>query len=78
MNYCKGCGLCAHECPKEAILMVREARMMNRSKSGHLDFLNGDEAVAYGARLCRPHVIAVYPITPQTIVVEKISEFVGQ
>ena len=50
---------------------------MNKSKSGHLDFLNGDEAVAYGARLCRPHVIAVYPITPQTIVVEKISEFVA-
>ena len=43
----------------------------------HSDFLNGDEAVAYGARLCRPHVIAVYPITPQTIVVEKISEFVA-
>jgi len=51
--------------------------MSNKEKSGHLDFLNGDEAVAYGARLCRPHVIAVYPITPQTIVVEKISEFVA-
>jgi pyruvate ferredoxin oxidoreductase delta subunit len=24
MNYCKGCGLCAHECPKHAIVMVRE------------------------------------------------------
>jgi pyruvate ferredoxin oxidoreductase alpha subunit len=51
--------------------------MNHKSKSGHLDFLNGDEAVAFGARLCRPHVIAVYPITPQTIVVEKISEFVA-
>ena len=51
--------------------------MNHKAKSGHLDFLNGDEAVAYGARLCRPHVIAVYPITPQTIVVEKISEFVA-
>jgi pyruvate ferredoxin oxidoreductase alpha subunit len=51
--------------------------MNNKPKNGHLDFLNGDEAVAYGARLCRPHVIAVYPITPQTIVVEKISEFVA-
>jgi len=51
--------------------------MNNKAKSGRLDFLNGDEAVAYAARLCRPHVIAVYPITPQTIVVEKISEFVA-
>ena len=51
---------------------------MSKSPNGsHSDFLNGDEAVAYGARLCRPHVIAVYPITPQTIVVEKISEFVA-
>ncbi len=24
MNYCKGCGLCAHECPKKAIIMIRE------------------------------------------------------
>ena len=51
--------------------------MINNPKSGHLDFLNGDEAVAYGAKLCRPQVIAVYPITPQTIVVEKLSEFVA-
>ncbi len=51
--------------------------MINNPQSGHLDFLNGDEAVAYGAKLCRPHVIAVYPITPQTIVVEKLSEFVA-
>lgn len=40
-------------------------------------FLNGDEAVAYGVRLCRPDVISAYPITPQTIVVEKLSEFVA-
>jgi len=51
--------------------------MINKPKSSNLDFLNGDEAVAYGAKLCRPHVIAVYPITPQTIVVERISEFIA-
>ena len=51
--------------------------MNSSSKSSHSDFLNGDEAVAYGAKLCRPHVIAVYPITPQTIVVERLSEFVA-
>jgi len=39
-------------------------------------FVSGDEAVALGARLARPHVVAAYPITPQTIVVERISEMV--
>lgn len=24
MNFCKGCGICAHECPKKAIRMVNE------------------------------------------------------
>ncbi len=39
-------------------------------------FISGDEAVAHGARLARPHVIAAYPITPQTITVERLSEMV--
>jgi pyruvate ferredoxin oxidoreductase delta subunit len=24
LDYCKGCGICAHECPSKAITMVRE------------------------------------------------------
>jgi pyruvate ferredoxin oxidoreductase delta subunit len=24
LNFCKGCGICANECPKKAIEMVRE------------------------------------------------------
>jgi pyruvate ferredoxin oxidoreductase alpha subunit len=39
-------------------------------------FLSGNEAVAVGVKLCRPHVIAAYPITPQTTVVERLSEMV--
>lgn len=39
-------------------------------------FLSGDEAFAYGVRLAKPAVISAYPITPQTVVVEKLSEFV--
>ena len=34
-------------------------------------FLSGDEACAEGVRLARPHVISAYPITPQTVVVER-------
>jgi len=39
-------------------------------------FLSGNEAFAYGVRLAKPDVISAYPITPQTIVVEKLSEMV--
>ena len=39
--------------------------------------LRGNVAAAYGAKLCRPAVVAAYPITPQTTVVEKIAEFVN-
>ncbi len=39
-------------------------------------FLSGNEAFALGVRLARPQVISAYPITPQTIVVEKLSEYV--
>ena len=39
-------------------------------------FLSGNEAFACGVRLARPQVISAYPITPQTIVVEKLSEMV--
>ncbi|MEC5341988.1 pyruvate ferredoxin oxidoreductase [Brenneria populi] len=39
-------------------------------------FLSGNEAVAHGVRLCRPAVIAAYPITPQTVVVERLAEMV--
>lgn len=38
--------------------------------------LTGNYAVAYAVKLCKPQVIAAYPITPQTSIVEKIAEFV--
>ena len=37
--------------------------------------LSGNHAVAWGVKLARPHVIPVYPITPQTPILEKITEF---
>ena len=40
-------------------------------------FLSGNEALAEGVRLARPQVIAAYPITPQTTVVEKLSDMVA-
>ena len=39
--------------------------------------LSGDEAVAYAAKQSEVDVVAAYPITPQTIIVEKFSEYVA-
>ncbi len=39
--------------------------------------LNGDEAVAYATKQVNPDVVAAYPITPQTIIVERFSEYVA-
>jgi pyruvate ferredoxin oxidoreductase alpha subunit len=39
--------------------------------------LNGDEAVAYAQKQVNPDVVAAYPITPQTIIVERFSEYVA-
>ena len=36
--------------------------------------LKGNHAVSYGVMRCRPEVIAMYPITPQTPIVEKIAD----
>ena len=39
--------------------------------------LNGDEAVAYAAKQSDVDVVAAYPVTPQTIIVERFSEYVA-
>jgi pyruvate/2-oxoacid:ferredoxin oxidoreductase alpha subunit len=37
-------------------------------------FMTGNHAVAEAVRLCRPSIVAAYPITPQTPIYEKLSE----
>ena len=39
--------------------------------------INGDSAVAYAWKQIDPDVCAAYPITPQTIIVEKFSDYVA-
>lgn len=43
---------------------------------GERKFISGNDAFAEGIRLAKPNVISAYPITPQTIVVERLSEMV--
>mgnify|MGYP001772702164 CR=1 FL=1 len=38
-------------------------------------FLTGDDAVAHAARQSKVDLVAAYPITPQTVIVERIAEF---
>jgi pyruvate/2-oxoacid:ferredoxin oxidoreductase alpha subunit len=39
------------------------------------EFMTGNHAVAFAVRLCRTPLIAAYPITPQTPIYEKLSEW---
>jgi pyruvate/2-oxoacid:ferredoxin oxidoreductase alpha subunit len=39
------------------------------------DFMTGNHAVAHAVKLCRTPFIAAYPITPQTPIYEKLSEW---
>jgi pyruvate/2-oxoacid:ferredoxin oxidoreductase alpha subunit len=45
-------------------------------RKGSTRILDGNNAAAQGAKLSRVQVIAAYPITPQSPVTEKLSEFV--
>ncbi len=44
---------------------------------GKVVVMDGNKAAAYGALLSRVQVIAAYPITPQTPLVEYLSQFVA-
>ena len=40
--------------------------------------MTGNKAAATAAKLCRPEILAVYPITPQTTLLEYLCEFVAR
>ncbi|MEI6796392.1 MAG: pyruvate ferredoxin oxidoreductase, partial [Methanomassiliicoccales archaeon] len=39
--------------------------------------LSGDHAVAWAVRLARAEVIPVFPITPQTLIMEQLADFIA-
>jgi pyruvate ferredoxin oxidoreductase alpha subunit len=41
------------------------------------EYLSGNSALAFAVKLAQPAVVSVYPITPQTSIIEKIAEFVS-
>lgn len=44
---------------------------------GHL-YITGNQAIAHGVRQCKPDVIAAYPITPQTTIIETLADFIQE
>jgi len=56
------------------VMMNRETRI---AKPGRIAVIDGNMAAALGAKLSRPNLLAAYPITPQTPLVEYLSTFVA-
>lgn len=44
---------------------------------GYKAYIDGNTAVAYGVMAAEARVVAAYPITPQTKIVEKLAEFIS-
>ncbi len=51
---------------------------VKRVEGSEIKVITGTGAAAYGAKLSRVKVVAAYPITPQTAVIEYISEFIAK
>lgn len=48
-----------------------------RPVKGKIEIITGNHAAAHGARIARAQVIAAYPITPQTTIVERIADMIA-
>ncbi|MEL7663535.1 MAG: pyruvate synthase subunit PorA [Methanosarcina mazei] len=51
--------------------------MINPAYKGKMVVVEGSYAVAHATKICRPNVISAYPITPQTHIVENLSQFMA-
>jgi pyruvate/2-oxoacid:ferredoxin oxidoreductase alpha subunit len=51
--------------------MQMNAPLLNKQSK----VITGNAAAAYGALLCRPDVVAAYPITPQSELIEQLAKF---
>ena len=54
--------------------MNTEAKTKEKAKT-QIKVITGNGAAAIAAKLARPDVVAAYPITPQTEIIEQISKF---
>ena len=49
--------------------------MVKQMRKQETRVITGNACSAYAVRLCRPDVVALYPITPQSEVVEQLTRF---
>src|ERR1035437_4611827 len=49
--------------------------MVKQLRKHETKVITGNACSAYAVRMCRPDVVALYPITPQTEIVEQLSRF---
>jgi pyruvate/2-oxoacid:ferredoxin oxidoreductase alpha subunit len=49
--------------------------MKTESGRSELKVLDGNKAAAHAVLLCKPDVVAIYPITPQTTLLEQLCQF---
>ena len=51
---------------------------INDTNTGaRMEIITGNHAAAHGARMARAQVVAAYPITPQTTIVERIADMIA-
>ena len=62
----------------ESAHMNANAKRLSCVSNSSRKLLTGNEAAALGAVLCSVEVIATYPITPQTTIVESLSEAIAK
>lgn len=55
-----------------AKMISKKSRLTNKQ------LRSGNQAVAQAAVCCRPHVVSVYPITPQTTLLHEIARLISQ
>ncbi|MFX1511305.1 MAG: pyruvate ferredoxin oxidoreductase [Promethearchaeota archaeon] len=58
--------------------MTVQAKLEIQNSTSETVLITGNQAIAHAVVLARPKVIPAYPITPQTVIVETISQFVEE
>jgi len=61
----------------ESIVSEKLQKFFDPQSTAQIKVMEGTHSISYAAKLSRVKVISAYPITPQTSIVEKLSELCG-